>query len=102
MDGFSIGQEFKEGPLAYHIALNNILSYVNFQSNGRHICGGARLAFDQVLVLNVCFNELAEIYFDIWAEIPAIPNRVFTLKGYKEVPGTSFYIIVVSSITNIF
>ena len=82
-----------------HANENNINSYVSFQNNGDHVCGGVRVAFDQVLTLKICFGKIREHYFGISALIPALSNKVYEIVGYKELTNKKFFIIMVSSTT---
>ena len=78
--------------------MQNINSFVSFQNRGLHICGGARLNIDQVLILEISFNEINKNYNQIYAVILTDLRISYSIEKYKKV-SNDFTIIVVSSLT---
>ena len=82
-----------------HVDHNNKNSYISFQHYKNHLCGGARLTVNQVLVVEDCFVVINKVHFDILAVVVASPNTDYYIEHYKSVKNTQFCIIMVSSIT---
>ena len=81
---------------ATHVNEGNINSYVSFQNNERHICGGYRATADQVVTVKICFHKIREHYSEISAVIMGLTDKAYPIKQYKEVKNGKLFIIVVS------
>ena len=84
--------------IATHASENQKNSYVSFQQNQVHVCGGVRMTVDQALTIEECFMKICEYHLEIYA-VTLIPEvEAYRIKKFKKV-NNELSILMVSSLT---
>ena len=89
-----------ESEINDHVSEKNQKSFVSFQKDDKHICGGARVKRKKVLIISRCKIKIYGNYESISPVIPALPinkRRRYFIESFIELEGTLFYLVIVSS-----
>ena len=95
MHTITIKEEIKD-----HILRENEVSFMSFQKNNSHICGGARLNYKHVLSVEDCsklISNCTDLISAVSLAAPGTGYRSYSILEFKKVQGVNELILVTVS-----